>query len=64
MRKYTYFEVADQDTNQDTQRYTAELLSEYPEYLRDSQVLIASLLRIPLTHLLIFYLSVALLRAS
>ena len=46
----------------DTQRYTAELLSEYPEYLRDAQVLIASLLNIPLTHLLIFHLSVALLR--
>ena len=47
----------------DTQRYTAELLSEYPEYLRDAQVLIASLLNIPLTHLLIFHLfSGALLR--
>ena len=34
----------------------AELLSEYPEYLRDSHVLIASLLNIPLTHLLIFHL--------
>ena len=34
----------------------AELLSEYPEYLRDAQVLIASLLSIPLTHLLIFHL--------
>jgi hypothetical protein len=35
----------------------AELLSEYPEYLRDSRVLIASLLSIvPLTHLLIFHL--------
>ena len=35
----------------------AELLSEYPEYLRDSRVLIASLLStVPLTHLLIFHL--------
>ena len=44
-------------------KYTAdELLSEYPEYLRDSHVLIVSLLNIPLTHLLIFHLSVVLLR--
>ena len=64
MRKYTYSKVADQDTNKDTQRYTADSLSEYPEYLRDSShVLIASLLNIPLTHLLIFHLfSGALLR--
>ena len=34
----------------------AELLSEYPEYLRDSRVLIASLLSTPLTTLLIFHL--------
>ena len=35
----------------------AELLSEYPEYLRDSRVLRASLLStVPLTHLLIFHL--------
>ena len=58
MRKYTYSKVADQDTNKDTQRYTADSLSEYPEYLRDSShVLIASLLNIPLTqNLLIFHL--------
>ena len=46
-------------------KYTAdELLSEYPEYLRDSHVLIVSLLRIPLTHLLIFHLSGVLLRCE
>ena len=36
LRKYTYFKVADQDTNRDTQRYTAKKLPRYPEYLRDS----------------------------
>ncbi len=41
-----------------------ELLSEYPEYLRDSHVLIVSLLNIPLTHLLIFHLSGVLLRCE
>ena len=51
------------NTKKNVKKYTAdELLSEYPEYLRDSHVLIVSLLRIPLTHLLIFHLSGALLR--
>ena len=50
------------NTKKNVKKYTAELLSEYPEYLRDSQVLIVSLLNIPLTHLLIFHLSVVLLR--
>ena len=50
------------NTKKNVKKYTAELLSEYPEYLRDSHVLIVSLLNIPLTHLLIFHLSVALLR--
>ena len=53
------------NTKKNVKKYTAdELLSEYPEYLRDSHVLIVSLLNIPLTHLLIFHLSGALLRCE
>jgi hypothetical protein len=52
-------------TKKNVKKYTAdELLSEYPEYLRDSHVLIVSLLNIPLTHLLIFHLSGVLLRCE
>ena len=50
--RYTYFKGADKDTNSDTQRYTAKKkLSKYPEYLRDSYVLLPSLPRIiPFAH--------------